>query len=277
MKNAVNQIVSNFSKSSEIIIVTKKKSKWKKIRKPKVFVPMLIVIAIIIILSIALPILIGSGDNGGDLNDSLSNTPEHSTSSTDSSTQQSTMAVSSSTETALPVAKVVKRDAWMMEGFDVNGKFKQLQPIKRILILKTETETETCTNESSCIDFMFEHQQNSYPEFDDIRENFLISLDGTIYEGRGLLREGQTTNDGFTSYNSQALSISFLASENENLSELQQNAFCLFIDEMIADDILDRNFLTFQHGKLISSFFDFQSEISIEKCEIILVKRKKHF
>jgi hypothetical protein len=48
---------------------------------------------------------------------------------------------------------------------------------------------------------------NFYPFYEDIKENFVISTDGKIYEGRGFLREGQVARDKFgTSYDDNAIS-----------------------------------------------------------------------
>lgn len=101
-------------------------------------------------------------------------------------------------------------------------------------------------------------QQEAYPDFDDIQENFLIATDGTVYEGRGFGREGQTTyEDSLTSFNTQAVSISFLVAESDEKPNLKQlETFCFFIEESIDDEKLSRNFKAFQRFTLISSYFD---------------------
>lgn len=272
MKAAFDQIISDFNRSSENFVATKRETKWKK----PMLVSILIAIVIVIVLSITISLIIKDRDNGEDSTTILTTT--ETTLSTSSSVSDSTTVTSattsSTTETPLPQAKLLKRDAWVMKGLELSGKLKQLKPIERILILKTETDS--CDSEPSCVDFMFEHQQNAYPEFDDVEENFLISSEGTVYEGRGFSREGQTTHDSRTSYNGKAVSISFLSS-GSSLSEEQQTAFCVFIDNMLASGDLDESFLIFQHNDLKSSFYDQHEDILIEGCELHLMKRKTYF
>lgn len=47
--------------------------------------------------------------------------------------------------------------------------------------------------QEDCKQFLFHKQNEDYPKADDIKENFFVGIDGTIYEGRGWSREGQHT------------------------------------------------------------------------------------
>jgi hypothetical protein len=99
-------------------------------------------------------------------------------------------------------------------------------------------------------------QQEAYPEFEDIQENFLISKTGTVYEARGFSREGQTTyEDSQTSFNTQAVSISFMTNDDDEVpNSKQKETFCFFIDKSILDENLSESHKTFHRSNLLSSF-----------------------
>lgn len=128
---------------------------------------------------------------------------------------------------------------------------------------------------ASCIDFLAENQQNAYPEFDDVRENFFVGLDGAVYEGRGFPIEGQTTFASQTSYNNKAVSISFIIRVNESTPSLkQQESFCRFINQSIERKDLKETFTFFHHSHLISSTLDGKDDFDIETCYLHARKRK---
>lgn len=128
---------------------------------------------------------------------------------------------------------------------------------------------------ASCIDFLAEHQQNAYPEFEDVRENFFVT-DGAVYEGRGFPIEGQTTFASQTSYNNKAVSISFIIRVNETTPSLkQQESFCRFINQSIEQKDLNETFSLFHHSDLVSSTIDdANDDFSFETCELHARKRK---
>lgn len=129
-------------------------------------------------------------------------------------------------------------------------------------------------SKASCIDFLAEYQQNVYPEFDDVRENFFVGLDGAVYEGRGFPIEGQTTFASQTSYNNKAVSISFIIRVNETAPSLkQQESFCRFIDQSIEQKDLKATFSLFHHSHLVS--LTTSEDFSIETCDLQAHKRKK--
>lgn len=47
--------------------------------------------------------------------------------------------------------------------------------------------------QDKCKEFLIKKQNKDYPKADDIKENFFVGADGTIYEGRGFSREGEHT------------------------------------------------------------------------------------
>ena len=86
--------------------------------------------------------------------------------------------------------ETIPRSSWTSMKFII-GKQKQLNPIQRIIVM--ETGDVSCTTTKSCKQFLINKQNKDYPKADDIKENFFVGLDGTIYEGRGWNREGQHT------------------------------------------------------------------------------------
>lgn len=278
MKAAVDQIISNFSKSSENFIAKRKQTKWEKMRKSKILVPIAILIIIFIALSITLPMTIRNRDNGDDSSETTTEKAETSSpitldTSTGSSSTETLIDNEVTTETPLPEILLFNRNAWMMKDLELKGKFKQLKPIRRIIVGR-RTE-DSCENHSSCSELIFGYQQNAYSQFDDVKENFIISSEGTIFEGRGFSREGQSTYDSHTSYNQKAFSISFLSNPCDNsLTEEQQTAFCRFIEIMLVNGDLDESFIVLQHNDLTGSNFDCDESILIESCDIQITKRK---
>lgn len=106
----------------------------------------------------------------------------------------------------------------------------------------------------SCIDAIVNLQQEAYPDFDDIRENFLIA-DALVYVGRGFDREGQTTySNSVTSFNSQAISISFLMDQDETEPNAKQKkSLCWFIELSLANNSLSENYTAYRQTSLVSS------------------------
>lgn len=100
-----------------------------------------------------------------------------------------TLVVDKQVETIAQI-ETISRDSWTSMKYII-GKQKQLKPIQRIIVM--ETGAVSCTTLKSCKQFLLHKQNVDYPKVDDIKENFFVGLDGTIYEGRGWNREGQHT------------------------------------------------------------------------------------
>lgn len=270
----MNQILNEFNQSKEKFDHETRGEKARRlILKPKFCVPVAMIIIIIILLSCGLPILLLKNKNGNELTTLAPST----TTGSLYPTSPATSTESTTTEGPFAQLKVLTREVWIPHGLDFTGKFKQLMPIKRIIILNTKTDT--CYDESSCIEFIADSQQMAYPEFDDVKENFFIGVDGTVYEGRGFLHEGQASYESCTSFNSKAVSISFiLQGKAEQPNEKQQEALCLFIRKSIDDKVLDENYFLFHHSELTSSFFEYleeDKEIVTGTCNVKSYKRKK--
>lgn len=165
--------------------------------------------------------------------------------------------------------KIVKRNDWKTnDSFPITGKYKLISPVNKIILLTTVTSH--CDTEESCMEFVNEQQQKAYPEYDDIRENFIIALDGTILEGRGFEREGETTceSDNITCYNNKAISISFVQSsvEDYEVNEKQQSAYCQFIKNKQDTKLIDYNVTAFNHNNLVSTTVDDKSFGNLKEC-----------
>jgi hypothetical protein len=112
-------------------------------------------------------------------------------------------------------------------------------PVARVIVL--ETITNQCSDREICLKFLKQRQVVYLNRFiggilmENLPENFLISSDGTIYEGRGFFEGQHTYDQGETSYNRKSLGISFLVeSSSDKLTERQAGAF----------EFLTKNFLT---------------------------------
>lgn len=124
---------------------------------------------------------------------------------------------------------IVTRSEW--NALPMKGQQKLKLPVERIFI--KDTQTEPCIEKEACLNFVKKRQRDSwnsrYMSFPlhDIQENFLISEDGRIFEGRGFAYEGQHTYDhSSTSYNSKAICVSFIGTySNVSLTSKQVEAY----------------------------------------------------
>lgn len=165
--------------------------------------------------------------------------------------------------------KIIKRKDWEInDSFPITGKYKLISPVNKIILITLVTSQ--CDTEKSCMEFINGLQQYAYPEYDDIRENFIIALDGTIFEGRGFERESETTceSDKITCYNNKAISISFVQSSEDDyeVNERQKSAYCQFIKEKQDNKLIDFTFTAFNHNNLISTTVDDESYEKLKEC-----------
>lgn len=180
----------------------------------------------------------------------------HSSTSEPSSTSTKNPQTDTSSTIAPKTLKFVKRSEWLANDSIpiIAGKYKLIAPVNKIILVNAITSH--CDTEQTCIEYMNEQQQNAFPDYDDIRENFIIALDGTIFEGRGFEREGETTceSDGITCYNNKAISMSFvLMADDDEVNSKQRTAFCEFIKENQQTGNIDGYFNVFNENNLISS------------------------
>lgn len=264
--NFMRQIISEnlnspTGSSAQFRELTKAEKIKRKLRQPRFYIPLSLLILIALAMSIALPIVLLNDDNK-DPSDGTTTEPSTSseTETDDPATSSPTTSAptTSATTTLTPSGEfeIVPRSDWLeYGGLDLSGKYKQLTPVKRVIILYIQTE-DTCENNHNCKEFVAKHQNDAIPEFDDITENFVVGPDGKFYEGRGFNREGQTTYESLTSFNSKAISIGFLMKETDTTpSSNQTNGLCKFIERSLKNQDLDEDFRLYRHSALTSSVF----------------------
>lgn len=182
------------------------------------------------------------------------------------------------TTTELPhELKLVTRETWLTKGLNISGRYKQITPVSKIIL--ASTKSDACYDSETCIDFMALRQLHAHPLQDDISENFLIDASGTVFEGRGFKKEGQTTGESLTSYDNKAISISFILSESERTPNFaQQECFCDFIHQSIEQGALDGSYVVFKHSSLLASYDDTEDDsLSVGACELNWGKRRINF
>lgn len=128
------------------------------------------------------------------------------------------------------------------------GRRKLDTPVERVIIM--DTKSEACEGVESCKKFVKSRQIATYNTWvsdiyiSDIRENFLIAPDGSVYEGRGFRHEGQHSFDtAVTSYNNQAIGVSFIGNYSTcNLTSKQEESFDKFIEKYIGENKIVSNY-----------------------------------
>jgi hypothetical protein len=113
-------------------------------------------------------------------------------------------------------------------------------------------------------------QAEYYPEFDDIKENFLIDFYGTVYATRGFTFEGETSilDETKTSFDAQAISISFMVAGNESkeISAIQFKSFCNFLNDSLINKEIAGNYKLFNLSSLLGNenLIDFPKDCQLE-------------
>jgi hypothetical protein len=128
-------------------------------------------------------------------------------------------------------------------------------PIERVIVF--EIITNECGEQEACLKFLRQRQLNFTRTYDlgfsieNLPENFLISSDGTIYEGRGFF-EGQHTYDRTkTSYNKKSLGIGFAVDSFETVINEKQIKALEFLTRCFTGDLkLDQGFKLFHRTQL---------------------------
>ena len=167
MKLAVDRILNNFNESREKFGLGTPRQDVKQdtnvkqtFSKPKYLVSISLLIIIIIGLSCGLPFMFIHRNK--DPNNEITSTspptttstnpaltssshPLTSTSTQSSTTDFTTPSTVTTTEEPLNELKIIKRQAWVSQGLDINGKYKQLTPVERIIVIYTQNES--CFNE----------------------------------------------------------------------------------------------------------------------------------
>lgn len=113
--------------------------------QPKFFVPSFVLLMIIVGLSIGLP-LVTKEKNGKEINDPTTTTKDpNNTTPPPSSTPDSSEASTAPTTPDPPPEAIYElciygQDIWKKKGLNLEGKFKQITPIKRVIVMMTKAD-----------------------------------------------------------------------------------------------------------------------------------------
>lgn len=182
--------------------------------------------------------------------------PTDTTETTETSTSSSTSSTTITEPTVL--FESISRSGW--EARPMSGKKAQKPPIERLIVM--DTQTAECNDIETCKAFVKKRQMDNYNDLelgsitiDDICENFLISPDGNIFEGRGFSKEGQHSFDrSKTSYNNQAIGVSFIGNYTEQDIESSQNeSLIYFTQKWIEEDLLVPDYKLYYKYQLTES------------------------
>lgn len=142
MKAAVDQIVADLNRSPEKYGAPRveKKSFAKRVfSSPRIIVTFSIIAVVIIGVSVAVPLILSKQRDNNLQDIETTSTSTSSTTSTTEGFYQTAPPTTPAPELTDEV-KIVKRSAWLSKGLDVKGKYKQLKPVKKIIVLKTTTD-----------------------------------------------------------------------------------------------------------------------------------------
>ena len=150
---------------------------------------------------------------------------------------------------SLQIVPFVNRSSWKADLGRIGSKLLKV-PVKKVIVKQSNT-TQPC-DVKSCEKSLIKKQFSSfYPEEEDIKANFIIATDGTVFEGRGFDREGQMTYDRFgTSYNNDALEIEINCIDNK-ISENQMNSLIIFLDKFVSQSLIQKDYKLFYHEQLV--------------------------
>lgn len=237
------------------------KEKIAFLQKPKVLIPLAFILLCLVGLSVGLTLLFFKNRNNDykDIQETsttlLSTTYTSTLASTSTEPKESTTVATTKLTTQPPTSTELSKDSFRIfmrsdwEALPMKGDDKLKIPVERVVIM--DTQTDTCGDIDACKTFIKE-RQNSFNYLllpggyysKDILENFLIAPDGSIFEGRGFAYEGQYSYDrASTSYNSQAIGVSFIGNYTESsLNEDQQKSFNFFIQKYIDDSQIQEDY-----------------------------------
>lgn len=101
-----------------------------------------------------------------------------------------------------PSELLISRNKWVIDLGRV-GSTPLKTPVKKVIFIETIVK-KLCKKDACGLNVL---KENFYPCFEDLKENFVLGIDGTILEGRGFTREGEIFFDEYgTNYNNHAIS-----------------------------------------------------------------------
>lgn len=174
--------------------------------------------------------------------------------STDSTTEVTEPTTSeATTKNPEEIFEIVPKSEW---NSTVILKDSLKLPVDQLIIL--ETVTDQCDERLTCLKFLKQRQLLYYNQYfngilmKSIPENYLISSDGMIYEGRGLFEGQHTYDQAGTSYNRKSIGISFLVSNLEtSLNARQQGALKYLTKEFSNDEKLTERYQIYHKVQLV--------------------------
>ncbi|XP_054258263.1 peptidoglycan recognition protein 1-like [Macrosteles quadrilineatus] len=113
-----------------------------------------------------------------------------------------------------PPLAVVSREDWHAKRPADKDKLK---PPVMFVLLNLDTGTRSCTNLKDCCRLIKSLQHDHVHDYgySDIRYNFLISEDGTIFEGRGWMYTPEQPLFEYNQYEEIALNIAYIGNYTE--------------------------------------------------------------
>jgi hypothetical protein len=103
-------------------------------------VPILAVLIVLIGLSIGFPLITNNKEGDNVTTQNPTTIDDASTEPTISTSSSMTTPSTSSTTIVPSEPKIIKREVWEKEGLPLEGKYKQLLPIQKIIVMNTESE-----------------------------------------------------------------------------------------------------------------------------------------
>lgn len=147
------------------------------------------------------------------------------------------------------VVSIANRSLWKADLGRIGSKPLKV-PAKRVIVMRSNS-SQSCDVDSCRPNLIKEQFSGFYPENEDIKANYILGADGTVFEGRGFYKEGQMSYDRFgTSYNRDALEIKINCIENE-ISEVQMNSLKSFLDKFVKQTLIQSNYMLFYHEQLV--------------------------
>lgn len=180
------------------------------------------------------------------IENSSTNPSTDSSSINPSTLTQSQESTTPSTTVEIPqdLFEIILKSEW---NSTVQDKVLLKNPVKRVIVL--ETITDECFERQSCLNFLWQRQRNfrnvivNYIFMNNLPENFLISSDGTIYEGRGFYEGQHTYDQTWSSYNINAIGVSFICeTSHDELNEKQTEAFKYFLEKFLSDGKIEEDY-----------------------------------
>lgn len=187
-----------------------------------------------------------------EITSSDSSSDASSTASTESSTTTENEIPTTTSEVASSTTAddflLIMRDDWSAGTLDSSIP-KLSQPIKRIIV--AHTAGASCNDLSNCV-VRVQQIQAQNASLLDIPYNILIGGNGLVFEGRGMLHEGEhTANLHGSNFNNIGISVAFIGTfYNTTPTEAQLDAFKSFLNHFSASGNISRDHKLFFQDQL---------------------------